>query len=45
VIIGENEIARGIVQLRDLKRSAQHEIAPAEVAAMIRDTANEPAAG
>jgi histidyl-tRNA synthetase len=45
VIIGENEIARGIVQLRDLKRSAQHEVAPAEVAAMIRDTANESVAG
>jgi histidyl-tRNA synthetase len=49
VIIGENEIARGIVQVRDLKHSAQHEVAPAEVAAMIKDnskdSANEPAAG
>jgi histidyl-tRNA synthetase len=40
VIIGENEIARGIVQVRDLKRSAQHEVAPAEVATLIKAAAN-----
>jgi histidyl-tRNA synthetase len=45
VIIGENEIARGIVQVRDLKRSTQHEVAPAEVTAMIKDSANGSVAG
>src|SRR5712692_8273877 len=35
VIIGEDELARGVVQLRDLKQSAQREVALAEAAGAI----------
>jgi histidyl-tRNA synthetase len=35
VIIGEDEIARGVVQLRDLKQSTQREVAFSEVAGAI----------
>jgi histidyl-tRNA synthetase len=37
VIIGDDELARGVVQLRDLKQSTQHEVAEAEVARAIAD--------
>ncbi len=36
VIIGENELAKGVVQLRDLRASVQREVAVAELAAAIR---------
>jgi histidyl-tRNA synthetase len=45
VIVGENEIARGVVQLRDLKRSQQLEVAQGEVAAVIKAGADDSAAG
>ncbi|MBV8055420.1 MAG: histidine--tRNA ligase, partial [Deltaproteobacteria bacterium] len=35
VIIGEDEISRGVVQLRHLRESAQREIARAEVVSLI----------
>ena len=35
LIIGENELARGVVQVRDLKASTQREIASNAVAAEI----------
>ena len=35
-IIGDDEIARGVVQLRDLKASSQREVARAELAGIIR---------
>jgi histidyl-tRNA synthetase len=35
-IIGDDEIARGVVQLRDLKASSQREVARAELAGVIR---------
>src|SRR4029077_3989841 len=35
VIIGDDELARGVVQLRDLKNSSQHEVAVADAAAAI----------
>lgn len=41
VIVGENEIARGVVQLRDLKRSQQLEVAQGEVAAVIKAGASD----
>ena len=37
VIIGDNELARGVVQLRDLKQSTQREVAMAEAARAIAD--------
>lgn len=40
VIIGDNEIARGVVQLRDLRTSTQREVAQAEVADAIRNAAD-----
>lgn len=40
VIIGENEIARGVVQLRDLRASTQREVAQGEVAEAIRTAAD-----
>ena len=41
VIIGDDEIARGVVQLRDLKQSAQRELTPAEAARAIADARRE----
>lgn len=38
VIIGDDELARGVVQLRDLKQSTQREVAEAELARTIEDT-------
>jgi histidyl-tRNA synthetase len=35
IIIGEDELKRGVVQLRDLKKSEQHEVPLADVAAAI----------
>ena len=35
VIIGENEIAKGVVMLRDLQASTQREVAEAEISAVI----------
>ena len=40
VIIGENELARGVVQLRDLTHSTQHEVAFADLADVIAGTRN-----
>ena len=37
VIIGDDELARGVVQLRDLKNSTQLEVAVAEAARAIED--------
>ena len=37
VIIGDDELARGVVQLRDLKQSTQREVAEAEAARAIAD--------
>lgn len=37
VIIGDNELARGVVQLRDLKQSTQNEVAVADAASAIAD--------
>ena len=37
VIIGDDEIVRGVVQLRDLKQSAQRELSPADAARAIAD--------
>ena len=37
VIIGENEIAKGVVVLRDLQASTQREVAEAEICAVIRE--------
>jgi histidyl-tRNA synthetase len=37
VIIGDDELARGVVQLRDLKNSTQLEVAVAEAARAIAD--------
>ena len=37
VIIGDDELARGVVQLRDLKQSTQREITMAEAARAIAD--------
>jgi histidyl-tRNA synthetase len=41
VIIGDDEIARGVVQLRDLKQSAQRELTPAEAAHAIADARSQ----
>jgi len=41
VIIGDDELARGVVQLRDLKQSTQREVAVAEVAGAIADARKE----
>ncbi len=38
VIIGDDELARGVVQLRDLKQSTQREVAVAEAARAISDS-------
>jgi histidyl-tRNA synthetase len=40
VIIGENELARGVVQLRDLTQSAQREVPLTDVAAAIAEAKN-----
>ncbi len=40
VIIGENELARGVVQLRDLAQSAQRKVALTEVAGAIAEAKN-----
>ena len=40
VIIGENELARGVVQLRDLTHSTQHEVTFADLAGVIAGTKN-----
>jgi histidyl-tRNA synthetase len=42
VIIGENEIAKGVVVLRDLSASTQREVAEAEIAAEIQARATNP---
>jgi histidyl-tRNA synthetase len=41
VIIGDDELARGVVQLRDLKQSTQREVAEAEAARAIADALEE----
>jgi histidyl-tRNA synthetase len=41
VIIGDDELARGVVQLRDLKESTQREVAEAEAARAIADARQE----
>ncbi len=41
VIIGDDELARGVVQVRDLKQSTQREVAVAEAARAIADTRGE----
>ena len=41
LIVGENELARGVVQVRDLKASTQREIASGAVAAEIAAAAND----
>jgi histidyl-tRNA synthetase len=41
VIIGDDEIARGVVQVRDLKHSTQREVAVAEAARAIAATGKE----
>jgi histidyl-tRNA synthetase len=41
VIIGDDELARGVVQLRDLKESTQREVAEAEAAREIADARQE----
>ncbi len=41
VIIGDNEIARGVVQVRDLKQSTQREVAQAEAARAIAEAPGE----
>jgi histidyl-tRNA synthetase len=40
VIIGEDELARGVVQLRDLKQSTQREVAQGELSDAIADARN-----
>jgi len=40
VIIGENELARGVVQLRDLAQSAQREVALTDLAGAIAEAKN-----
>ena len=41
VIIGDDELARGVVQLRDLRQSAQREISEAEAARVIVEARKE----
>jgi histidyl-tRNA synthetase len=41
VIIGDDEVARGVVQIRDLKQSTQREVAVAEAARAIADARKE----
>ncbi len=41
VIIGDDELARGVVQVRDLKQSTQREVAVAEAARAIADARGE----
>ncbi len=41
VIIGDDELARGVVQIRDLKQSTQREVAVAEAARAIADARGE----
>jgi histidyl-tRNA synthetase len=41
VIIGDDEVARGVVQVRDLKQSTQREVAVAEAACAIADASGE----
>ena len=41
VIIGDDELARGVVQIRDLKQSTQREVAVAEAARAIADARKE----
>jgi len=41
LIVGENELARGVVQVRDLKASTQREIASGAVAAELAAAAND----
>ena len=41
VIIGEDELARGVVQLRDLKQSTQREVATGELSGAIADARKE----
>jgi histidyl-tRNA synthetase len=41
VIIGDDELARGVVQLRDLKNSSQSEVTSAEAARAIADARKE----
>jgi histidyl-tRNA synthetase len=41
VIIGDDELARGVVQLRDLKESTQREVAEAEAARAIANARQE----
>ena len=41
VIIGDDELARGVVQLRDLKQSTQREVAASDAAKAIADARKE----
>jgi histidyl-tRNA synthetase len=41
VIIGDDELARGVVQVRDLKHSTQREVAVAEAAHAIAAAGKE----
>jgi len=41
VIIGDDELARGVVQVRDLKQSTQREVAVADAARAIADARGE----
>ena len=41
LIIGDDEIARGVVQLRDLKQSEQRELSPGDAARAIADAKGE----
>ena len=41
VIIGDDELARGVVQLRDLKQSTQREVTVADAARAIADATTE----
>jgi len=41
VIIGDDELTRGVVQVRDLKQSTQREVAVAEAARAIAEARGE----
>ena len=44
VILGEDELARGVVQLKDLAASEQHEVARADLPALALDLKSRPIA-
>jgi len=41
LIIGDDELARGVVQLRDLKQSTQREVTVADAARAIADARSQ----